>query len=80
MSEKKVLKEDFTPEGAWTPTFRKGDEVDEVNIKLFNLKDKVIGAGTKEAGQILAERTGVPEAPLGTASDPSRVTSTPPVK
>lgn len=75
MSDKKILKEDFTPEGAWAPTFRAGDEVEDVQIKLFGLEGKVVGAHTKAGESILEERTSAPESPLGTASDSSRVTT-----
>lgn len=79
MTDKKVLKEDVYPEGHWAPTFRAGDEVDEVHVKMFGLEDKVVGANTKTAAKVRSNRAAdaVEGHPNGAANDPDNVDTIP---
>ena len=51
MTDKKIVTEDYYPEGAWAPSFRAGDEVEPIHVELFPGL-KVVGANTKTAEKL----------------------------
>jgi hypothetical protein len=57
MSQKRVLTEDVYPDGHWAPTFRAGDEIDDVHVEMLGLQDKVVGANTETAESLRGEES-----------------------